>query len=229
MRCACVHSHGRCKRSLYLERVDKPRSHESFARKLVGKVQTKLAKCRRKERCVYGPGAPPKAQGAGLAQVAPAELVGLAGRAGAETTPRPRPAFLMRMFRPFTPSALPPVPPPASLGLSTWLPALHQWADTRSAAQVPVESERSQQVHLAFGGPYSPLRWTWRCRVHLAAGASAFHSHARASAPAPAAGAPAACRSCRGQGQATRGLRQGHVTRRAPAGRHQAIWLRVEF
>lgn len=155
--------------------------------------------------------------------MAPAELVGLAGRAGAETTPRPRPAFLMRMFRPFTPSALPPVPPPASLGLSIWLPALHQWADTtadtRSSAQVPVESKRSQQVHLAFGGPYSPLRWTWRCRVHLAAGASAFHSHARASAPAPAAGAPAACRSCRGQGQATWGLRQGHVTRRAPAER----------
>ena len=109
-----------------------------------------------------GRAAPPKAQGAGLAQVAPAELVGLAGRAGAETTPRPRPAFLMRMFRPFPPSALPPVPPPASLGLSIWLPALHQradtTADTRSSAQVPVESKRSQQVHLAFGGPYSPLQ-----------------------------------------------------------------------
>ena len=99
--------------------------------------------------------APPKAQGAGLAQAAPAELTGLAGKAGAETTPRPRPAFLMRMFRPFPPSALPPVPPPASLGLSTWLPALHQWADTCSSAQVPVESKRSQQVHLTPG-----LRWS---------------------------------------------------------------------
>jgi hypothetical protein len=35
------------------------------------------------------------------------------------------------------------------------------------APQVPLSSERKRQVHLAFCGPYSPLRCTWRCQVHL--------------------------------------------------------------